>query len=251
MHGQQALNQLRDKLHKRLKCLISWVGTHTFVFLSALETVKRCHFTATHRTYLHPEAVWQLVCLLDFPLVFTLYCDQIFPCKYAVWTLTCSMPEDVVHKCRRIPLLILHQHSWVRPVVRVKRAAHGAFAQLSWAPNCYRCSVAKSCPTLWPHRLQHARPPCSSPSLGVCPCSRPLNRRYHPTISSSVALFSGIFFLKYLHNFPLFTQASCKHPCLSPACGILSFPLPSFHFIFLQNPSLSSTASSAYSLSPA
>ena len=30
-------------------------------------------------------------------------------------------------------------------------------------------SVAQLCPTLWPHRLQHARPPCPSPTPGVHP----------------------------------------------------------------------------------
>ena len=40
------------------------------------------------------------------------------------------------------------------------------------------------------HGLQHARYPCPSPSLGVCPGSRPLNWWCHPTISSSVALSS-------------------------------------------------------------
>ena len=41
--------------------------------------------------------------------------------------------------------------------------------------------------SLRPHGLQHARPPCPSPSLGVCPSSCPLNWWCHPTISSSVA----------------------------------------------------------------
>ena len=44
--------------------------------------------------------------------------------------------------------------------------------------------------SLWPHGLQHARPPCPSLSSGVCPSSCPLNRWCHPTISSFVALFS-------------------------------------------------------------
>ena len=44
--------------------------------------------------------------------------------------------------------------------------------------------------SLRPHRLQHARPPCPSTSLKVCPSSCPLNWWCHPTISSSVALFS-------------------------------------------------------------
>ena len=44
--------------------------------------------------------------------------------------------------------------------------------------------------SLQPHGLQHARPPCLSPSPEVCPSSRPLYQWCHPTISSSDALFS-------------------------------------------------------------
>ena len=44
--------------------------------------------------------------------------------------------------------------------------------------------------TLWPHGLQHTRPPCPSPSHGVCPSSCSLPQWCHPAISSSVALFS-------------------------------------------------------------
>ena len=54
--------------------------------------------------------------------------------------------------------------------------------------NCC-CSVAQSCPTLWPHGLQHARPPCPSPSLGVHPSPCPSLWQCHPDISSSDALF--------------------------------------------------------------
>jgi len=34
------------------------------------------------------------------------------------------------------------------------------------------CSVAQSCPTLWPHESHHARPPCPSPTPGVHSDSR-------------------------------------------------------------------------------
>ena len=43
---------------------------------------------------------------------------------------------------------------------------------------------------LWPHRLQHARPPCPSLTPRVYPNSCPLSRWCHPTISSSVIPFS-------------------------------------------------------------
>ena len=45
--------------------------------------------------------------------------------------------------------------------------------------------------SLQPYGLQHTRPPCLSPSPGICPSSRPLNQWCHPTISSSVLPFSS------------------------------------------------------------
>ena len=37
-------------------------------------------------------------------------------------------------------------------------------------------SVIQSCLTLWPHELQHARPPCPLPTPGVYPNSCPLSQ---------------------------------------------------------------------------
>ena len=51
--------------------------------------------------------------------------------------------------------------------------------------------------SLRPHELQHARPPCPSPTPGVYPNSYPLSRWCHPTISSSVTHFSSC-----LQSFP-------------------------------------------------
>ena len=45
--------------------------------------------------------------------------------------------------------------------------------------------------SLRPHGLQHARPPCPSPTPGVYSNSCPLSQWCHPTISSSVVLFSS------------------------------------------------------------
>ena len=44
--------------------------------------------------------------------------------------------------------------------------------------------------SLWPHGLQHTRPPCPSPTHRACSNSCPSSRWCHPTISSSVILFS-------------------------------------------------------------
>ena len=51
--------------------------------------------------------------------------------------------------------------------------------------------------TLRPHGLQHARPPCPSPTPGVYSNSCPLSWWCHPTISSSVVPFSSC-----LQSFP-------------------------------------------------
>ena len=45
--------------------------------------------------------------------------------------------------------------------------------------------------SLWPHELQHSRPPCPSPTPGVYSSSCPLSQWCHPTISSPVVPFSS------------------------------------------------------------
>ena len=51
--------------------------------------------------------------------------------------------------------------------------------------------------SLWPHGLQHTRPPCPSPTPRIYSNSCPLSRWCHPTISSSVVPFSSC-----LQSFP-------------------------------------------------
>ena len=45
--------------------------------------------------------------------------------------------------------------------------------------------------SLWPHEMQHARPPCPSSTPRVYPNSCPLSQWCHPTISSSAVPFSS------------------------------------------------------------
>ena len=45
--------------------------------------------------------------------------------------------------------------------------------------------------SLWPHELQHTRPPCPSPSPGVHSNSRPSSQWCHPDISSSLLPFAS------------------------------------------------------------
>ena len=51
--------------------------------------------------------------------------------------------------------------------------------------------------SLWPHGLQHTRPPSPSPTPGACSSSCPSSQWCHPTISSSVIPFSSC-----LQSFP-------------------------------------------------
>ena len=45
--------------------------------------------------------------------------------------------------------------------------------------------------SLWPHGLQHTRPPCPSPTPGIYSNSCPLSWWCHPTISSFIVPFSS------------------------------------------------------------
>ena len=74
----------------------------------------------------------------------------------------------------------------------------------------FSCSVITN--SLWPHRLQHTRLPCPSPSPRVYSNSCPLSQWCHPSISSSVVPFSSCLqsFLAsgYLLMSQLFTAIS-------------------------------------------
>ena len=67
------------------------------------------------------------------------------------------------------------------------------------------CNVVSSLQISWsamsdslqPHRLQHARLPCPSPTPRACSNSCPSSQWWHPTISSSVIPFSS-----HLQSFP-------------------------------------------------
>ena len=64
-----------------------------------------------------------------------------------------------------------------------------AFETNQFSSVQFSCSVVSD--PLGPHELQHARPPCPSPTPGVYSNSRPLSWWCHPPISSSVIPFSS------------------------------------------------------------
>ena len=98
--------------------------------------------------------------------------------------------------------------------------------------------------SLWPHGLQHTRPPCPSPSPGVCSSSCPLSWWCHPTISSSAALFSFAFNLSQHQG--LFQWVSCSYQVANywsfsfsvsssnEYLGLLSFRIDWFELLVVQ-----------------
>ena len=65
----------------------------------------------------------------------------------------------------------------------------------------FSCSVVYD--SLWPHELQHTRPPYPSPTPGVHSSKCPSSRWCHPDISSSVVPFSSCpQFLPVSESFP-------------------------------------------------
>ena len=61
----------------------------------------------------------------------------------------------------------------------------------SWPVSSVEFSHSVMSNSLHPHGLQHARPPCSSPTPRIYPNSCPLSWWCHPAISSSVFPFSS------------------------------------------------------------
>ena len=77
--------------------------------------------------------------------------------------------------------------------------------------------------SLWTHELQHARPPCPSPTPRVHSNSRPSSQWYHPAISSSVVPFSSC-----PQSVPVFSSPVATAE-FSKFAGILSAALSQHH----------------------
>ena len=82
----------------------------------------------------------------------------------------------------------------VRLLPTFKSRMHGSLPQF-WQIKLWYSSVQFSrsvvSDSLRPREPQHARPPCPSPTPRVHPIPCPLSQWCHPTISSSVVLFSS------------------------------------------------------------
>ena len=98
--------------------------------------------------------------------------------------------------------------------------------------------------SLQPHELQHARPPCPSPTPGVHPNSCPLSRWCHPTISSSVVPSPSALNLSQHQVFSIETVLRIRWPKyssfsfnMSPSnehSGLISFRMDGLDLLAVQ-----------------
>ena len=86
--------------------------------------------------------------------------------------------------------------------------------------------------SLWPLGLQHARPPCPSPTSGVYSNSCPLSHWCHPTISSSVIPSPPAFNLSQHQGFFKWVSSSCQ------VTKVLEFQLQHQSFQWILSPTL-------------
>ena len=106
------------------------------------------------------------------------------------------------------------------------------------------CSVAKSCPTLRLHGLQHARLLCPPLSSRVCSNSCTLSLWYYLTISSSAAPSPPAFNLSQQHCFsnepalcsmwPKYWNFSFNISPSNKSSGLIYFRIDWFHLLAVQ-----------------
>ena len=122
-----------------------------------------------------------------------------FSCIRLWDTMDCSRPGSSVHGILQARILEWlscpppgdSPHPGTQPESLTSPALAGRIFTTSATWEVQFSSVTQLCLTLWPHRLQHARPPHPSPTPRVYSSSCPLSWWCHPTISSSVELFSS------------------------------------------------------------
>ena len=122
---------------------------------------------------------------------------------------------------------------------------------LTWVWHSVQFSCLVVYDSLRPHELQHARPPCPSPTPRVHSNSCPLSQWCHPTISSSVIPFSPAFSLSQHQagSFPMSQFFSSGGQSIGASALVLPmniqdwFPLECTGWISLKSNGLSSVFS--------
>ena len=116
-----------------------------------------------------------------------------------------SNVEPALHNLNKSHFVVVNnllEHCWIWLINMLLWVFAFMFMRYFWSMHVcaksllqFSCSVMSD--SLWPHRLQHSRLPCSSPNTKACSNSCPSSRWCHPTVSSSVIPFSSL-----LQSFP-------------------------------------------------
>ena len=104
----------------------------------------------------------------------------------------------------KLPELVMERKAWRAAVHKVSESdmtnqltmlafilSGGTYTQFKPFPGSVQFSHSVVSNSLWPYGLQHARPPCPSPTPGVYSNSCPSSWWCHATISSSAIPFSS------------------------------------------------------------
>ena len=174
-----------------------------------------------------------------------------------------TSPEGLIHRETARGLWGREHHSWwsASTLKHSHSVRHSFGCQRNTSPSDFMvfgnrkilfmtlgkcCSVTQSCLTLWPHRWQHTRPPCPSPSPWVCSNSCPLNRWCHPTIPSFCLPASPpAFYLTQHQDLFQWLSTSVTKERVSASASVLPiniqdwFPLGLTGWISLQSKGLS------------
>ena len=89
-------------------------------------------------------------------------------------------------KKKNLNKLLIHETTWMSSKNLLKEQIQH---KMEYQSVQFSHSVVSD--SLWPHGLQHTRPPCLSPTPGIYPNSCTLSQWSHTTTSSSVVPFSS------------------------------------------------------------
>ena len=149
------------------------------------------------------------------------------------------------------PLMTLTDHKMSFPYTEPVNHAEMTVIYITYFMLQFSRSVMSD--SLRPHGLQHARPPCPSPTPRAYSNSSPLSRWCHPTISSSVIPFSSCLqSFPALGSFPVsqFFTSGGQTIGVSASASVLPmniqnwFPLELADLVSLQSKGLSRVFSS-------
>ena len=86
---------------------------------------------------------------------------------------------------------MLYKKKFLLPKKSEKWSVYHSLLEVTYTFSSVQFSRSVMADSLRPHELQHARPPCLSPTPGVHSNSCPSSQWCHPAISSSVVPFSS------------------------------------------------------------